>query len=304
MTYHLLVNDEAGSAEQDRIDAVVAAFRAADAATAVHETASPDEVDDVLQLLGPGDVLVVCGGDGSLHLAVERARAADLLEDLTFAVVPMGTGNDLARSLGTSEDVEEAVAGVLVGDARPLDLIVDDAGGVCVNALHAGIGVEAAERAQGMKERIGNAAYPLGAVIAGLAAEGRDVTVEVDGEPLRPGDEGDQVLLVAVLNGATFGGGAPVAPDARPDDGLLDVVVTTAVGPAARAAFAASLRSGTHLERDDVSWRQGREVRIAGERVGYNVDGELDTDGSTDRTFRILPGAWRMIRPAPGAEQG
>lgn len=297
MTYHLLVNDNAGSAEEERIEAVVAAFRGADVATAIHETASPEEVDDVLQLIGSGDVLVVCGGDGSLHLAVQRARAAGLLDDLTFAVIPMGTGNDLARLLGTSEDVDEAVAGVLAGEPRTLDLIIDGNDDVCVNALHAGIGVEAAERAQGMKGSIGNAAYAVGAVVAGLAAEGRDVTVELDGEVLHTADPDAQILLAAVLNGATFGGGTPVAPDARPDDGLLDVVMTTAVGPAARAAFGAALRSGTHLEREDVVWRQGREVRISGERVGYNVDGELDVDGSADRTFRIVPGAWRIVQP-------
>ncbi|MBW3619845.1 MAG: diacylglycerol kinase [Actinobacteria bacterium] len=298
----MLVNDNAGTAEQDRVDAVVAAFRDADVATAVHETASTDEVDDVVRLVGDDDVLVVCGGDGSLHLAVERARAADRLADLTFAVVPMGTGNDLARFIGTSDDVDEAVAGVLAGEARALDLIVDDRGTACVNALHAGIGVEAAERAQGMKDRVGNAAYAIGAVIAGLAAEGRTLTVELDGARLTTEDPEAQILLVAVLNGATFGGGTPVAPAARPDDGLLDVVVTTAVRPAARAAFAAALRSGTHLDRGDVVWRQGREVRIAGERVGYNVDGELDPDGSSDRTFHIEPGAWRLVHPpaAPG----
>lgn len=297
MTYHVLVNDNARSAEHDRIDAVVAAFRDADVPTAVHETATPDEVDDVLTLLRPDDILVVCGGDGSLHLSVERARAGGLLDEVTFAVVPMGTGNDLARFVGTSLEVEDAVAGVLAGEPRALDLIVDDAGGVCVNALHAGIGVEAAERAQGMKQRMGDAAYTLGAVIAGLAADGRDLTVEVDGEPVRTAEPDGQVLLVAVLNGATFGGGTPVAPDARADDGLLDVVLTTAVGPAARAAFAAALRSGTHLEREDVVWRQGREVRIAGEQVGYNVDGELDTEGSADRTFQVEPGAWRLVHP-------
>lgn len=302
MTYHLLVNDNAGSAEQERIATVVAAFDGAGVDSELHETATPDAVDAVLGAVGRDDVLVVCGGDGSLHLAVERARAGDRLDDITFAVIPMGTGNDLARLLGTSEDVDAAVAGVLAGEPRTLDLIVDGAGGVCVNSLHAGIGVEAAERAQSMKERMGDAAYALGAVIAGLAADGRDVTVELDGEVLHTAEPDAQILLVAVLNGATFGGGTPVAPDAQPDDGLLDVVLTTAVGPAARAAFAAALRSGTHLEREDVVWRQGREVRISGERVGYNVDGELDLDGSADRTFRIAPAAWRILQPPAAPE--
>jgi diacylglycerol kinase family enzyme len=297
VTYHLLVNDNAGSAEQERIDETVVAFRAVDVPHVVHETSTPYPVDDVLDQVGDDDVLVVAGGDGSLHLAVDRARAADRLGAIAFAVVPLGTGNDLARALGVPTDPADAVRAVLAGAPRPLDLIADGDGAVCVNSLHAGIGVEAAERAQGMKRQLGDAAYAVGAVVAGLAAEGHDVRVEVDGSPLRPGPEDEPILLVAVLNGPTFGGGTPVAPDARLDDGLLDVVVTTATGPAARAAFGASLRSGTHLRRDDVVTRQGREVRITGARIGYNVDGELDPEGSSDRTFRVLPGAWRVVAP-------
>lgn len=297
MTTHLLANANAGGAEQDRIDEAIATLRELDVAHTVHETATPDHVDAVIDLLEPGDLLVVGGGDGSLHVAVERARAADRLDDVTFAVLPLGTGNDLARALGTPADVAAAVRAVLAGEPRTLDLLEDDRGAVCVNALHAGIGVEAAQRADGMKQRMGDAAYVVGAILAGVAAQGHDVHVELDGEPLHPAAGDGPVLLVAVLNGPTFGGGTLVAPDARLDDGLLDVVATTATGPAARTAFAAALRAGNHLERDDVVWAQGREVRIHGDAVGYDVDGELDPDGASDRTFRVLPAAWRVMAP-------
>lgn len=301
---HLLVNDRAGSAEQDRIDEAVAALRELGERHEVHETSTPEHVDDVIDRLRDDDVLLVAGGDGSLHLAVARARAAGRLDRCTFGVVPMGTGNDLARTLGVPEDPAAAVRALVAGRTRTLDLLVDDAGGVCINALHAGIGVEAAERAEGMKDRIGDAAYPLGAVLAGVSAAGHDVRVVLDGEVLRPTEVDEPVLLVAVLNGPTFGGGTPAAPHARPDDGLLDVVVTTATGPAARTAFAAALRGGRHLERDDVVSGRGREVRITGDRIGYDVDGELDREGSTDRTYRVEPAAWRVLVPASDGDHG
>ncbi len=298
MAYHLVVNDAAGSAEEEAVAAAAEAFRTGGAEAVVHRTADPSDIDAVLDDVGPDDVVVVCGGDGSIHVAVTRARALGLLGEVTFAVVPLGTGNDLAGSLGMPEDPAEAAAAICAGTPRDLDLIVDESDGVCVNALHAGVGVDAAARAAALKERVGDLAYPLGALAAGVAAEGWELAVEVDGDPLRCGEGADPVLLVAVMNAATFGGGTRIAPDARPDDGLLDVVLTTATGAAARAAFAAALASGTHLDRDDVVWARGREVTIHGDRIGYNVDGELDDDGVDTRTLRVEPGAWTVIAPA------
>ncbi len=97
-----------------------------------------------------------------------------------------------------------------------------------------------------------------------------------------------------------------MCPDATPDDGRLDVVVVTAVGPIARAAFALSLNAGEHLERDDVHLAVGAEVRIratspdgngdgaAGLR--YVVDGELHEEPEPDRTWRVEHHAWTLLR--------
>lgn len=299
MTYHLVVNDDAGSTEEDAVSTAVAAFRDVGADVVVHHPAKPAELGRVIDVVSSGDVMVVCGGDGSLHVAVERARREDRLDDLRFAVIPLGTGNDLARTLGVPMDPAAAATAIHAGRVRRLDLLLDDRGEVCVNALHAGVGVDAAARADGWKDRLGAAAYPLGAVAAGLAADGWRVRVDVDGEELSPAD-GPPVLLVAVSNGPTVGGGTAIAPQARLDDGQLDVVVVAAAGPAARTAFAAALATGRHLDRNDVRWARGREVTISGEPIGYDVDGEVDTDGVTSRTVRVLPSAWSVVVPAEG----
>ena len=123
-----------------------------------------------------------------------------------------------------------------------------------------------------------------------LAAQA--LTMEVDGRPLDlPGDE---VLLVGVGNGSCIGGGTPLFPGARGDDGLLDVVVSCATGPAARAAFALALRKGTHLERDDVVAARGTTARISGDAMGLDADGEL-SDPVTDRTWTLTPSAWSLV---------
>lgn len=297
MTYHLVVNGAAANADHDAAAVAAETLRSGGVRAVVHTTDDEDALDDVIAAVDGDDVLVVCGGDGSVHVAVERTRACGRLSATSLAVIPMGTGNDLAGSLGIPADPQDAARAILAGRASPLDLITDDRDRLCVNGLHAGIGVEAADRAQGMKDRLGDGAYVLGALSAGMRAQDWDVEVLVDGRPLRPDATDDgRVLLVAVMNAPTVGGGTPIAPGAELDDGLLDVVVTTATGPAARAAFGVALTQGSHLDRDDVASGRGREVRIHGQPIPFNIDGELEEEGSSDRRFRIEPGAWHVVR--------
>jgi diacylglycerol kinase family enzyme len=171
---------------------------------------------------------------------------------------------------------------------------VDDAGGVVVNAVHLGVGAEAAEKASALKDRLGRAAYAVGSVAAGAGATGWHLKVVVDGAPV---DVEREVLMVAVANGRTIGGGAPLAPDASPDDGLVDVVVATSTGPLARLGFAVALRDGEHVERDDVLVVRGQSVTVTGDPFPVNADGELDGPVSA-RTWTVRPAAWSLLVPA------
>lgn len=295
MAYVLVVNAEAGSSDRDAVDRAAAVLAEHDHAQVV-ETSDVTDLDGIVRELESGDVLVACGGDGSIHAAVSRIRAVGRLDDIAVGVIPMGTGNDLAGCFGLSDDPEEAARVLLDAEPQAMDLLVADDDQICINALHAGVGVDAAARADALKESFGKVAYPLGAIAAGATADGWALTIEVDDEVVHSADD-DPVLLLAIMNATTFGGGTPVAPHARPDDGEVDVVISTATGPAARAAFGAALTRGTHLDRDDVTCTRGSRIRITGDRVGYNVDGELDEDGTTERSFHVEPGAWTLIAP-------
>ncbi len=287
----LLRNDEAGSEDAELVEAIAAGLASHGSAEVV-ATAGPEEIDAALEA-ADGRTVVVCGGDGSVQLAVERGRALGLLDDLTFAIVPLGTGNDLAGHLGVEQQGAQPVVDRL-RSSRPghLDLLVTDDDRVVVNAVHVGIGVDAAQRSSDLKDSLGALAYPLGALIAGVAAEGLEVEVRLDGERI---DLGQPVLMVIVANGSTIGGGTAVAPDAQADDGLLDVVVVHAVDPAARVAFAGAMLRGTHLKRDDVVGARGRSVAISGSELAHNRDGELEPATGSDRTYRVEPAAWRVL---------
>lgn len=108
--------------------------------------------------------------------------------------------------------------------------------------------------------------------------------------------DGEDLLLVGAGNGQSIGGGTPLFPEAALDDGLLEVLVARATGPLARVGFAARLRSGDHVDRTDVVTARARDVTIRGEPVPHCPDGEVSDPVGT-RTYRVLPGAVRVIRP-------
>ena len=288
----LLASSHAGSTEDDAIEAARAVLAEAGPVDVV-STGTPEELDRALDACGSRR-LVVAGGDGSLHLAVTRLRARGELAERPIALVPLGTGNDLARALDLPLDAADAARLVLTGRHQPMDLLVDDVGGVVVNAVHVGVGAEAAMSAGRLKPLIGLLAYPLGAVFAGMRSSGWNLRVEVDGQVLADGRA--RALMVGIGNGPGIGGGTQLLPHAVPDDGQLDVVVSFATGPLARMRYGAALKAGTHLETPHVRSARGRSVTIRGDLVGVNADGEVG-DEVTRRTWTVEPGAWSLLRP-------
>lgn len=304
MDHLLIINDAAGSTDEVAVTAATDVLRAVGDVTLV-ATGTVDELDAALadpRVVAGERRAVICGGDGSVHLAVSRLDALGRL-DVPLGLIPLGTGNDLARGLGLPfDDAAAAAARLRDGRPQPVDLLRSDDGQVCVNAVHAGVGADAAARSEALKDTLAAVAYPVGAVLAGIAATGTRAEVVVDGDVLVD----DQVLMVAVCNGTCFGGGACMAPGASPDDGRLDVVVSTAVGPLARAAFALAFARGEHLERDDVVAATGREVTIRVHRADDDpgdapsslrddVDGEVG-DPFVTRTWTVDPAAWHLVR--------
>lgn len=288
----MVTNPSAGTADDDAVAAALAVLRAS-ADVEERTSASPDELAGLLADAGER-VPVLVGGDGSLHLAVAALHAAGALSpDRPLGLLPRGTGNDMARTLGLPRDPAEAARVVLAGRPRPLDLLVDDAGGVVVNAVHLGVGAEAAARAEGLKDAMGMSAYTVGSAVAGLTSTGWRLTVEADGSVVH---DDEPALMVGIANGRTIGGGSELAPEAEPDDGLLDVVIASSVGPLARLGFGVALREGEHVSRDDVRTARARTVSVHGEPFPVNADGEV-SGPVPQRTWTVRPRAWSLLCP-------
>jgi diacylglycerol kinase family enzyme len=289
----LITNFAAGTADEERIESALAVLQAATDVEVAHTT-DPAELDGVLHRRG-GRQIVVAGGDGSLHAVMSALHRRQELVDVVVGLVPLGTGNDFARGAEIPLDPKEAAEIVVAGHLQPVDLIVDDLGGVVVNTVHVGAGAQASQDARRFKKVFGRFAYVLGAAKASVKPPFLRLQVEVDDHVVA--DFAHPILMVAIGNGSRVGGGARVTPEADPTDGRMDVMVSFSTSPWAKVGYALRFRRGTHHERSDVLYVRGRSVTLSGQSFYCSADGEL-YGPERHRTWHIEPGAFMM--PMPG----
>jgi diacylglycerol kinase (ATP) len=289
----LIANAEAGSADRERLDQALDVLRR-HADVEVATTGNPGELDGVLHRRG-GRRVVVAGGDGSLHAVIAALHRRNELADAVVGLLPLGTGNDFARGNDIPLDPPEAAELIVTGEVRPVDLIVDCVGEVVVNNVHVGVGAQASHKARSWKKTLGRLGYVVGAAQASVRPPFYRFRVEVDGEVVTDVDR--HVAQVAIGNGTTVGGGTDLTPHAHTGDGLLDVMVSLAVGPLSRFGYAFQLKLGRHPERDDVIYVRGKTVSVSGQAFWCSADGEL-SGPERNRTWRVEPGAFSMPLPA------
>ncbi len=244
------------------------------------------------------DALVAVGGDGMVHLGANVVAGTDL----PLGIVAAGSGNDIARAAGLPRhDVAASVRGIedgLEGGGRVIDAVRIGPPGYLTHEWFLGVlscGIDAAvnERANTLTWPRGTARYirALGTVLRSFRPYGYRITVD-DLVWESPG------TLVAIANGASFGGGMRIAPDALMDDGLLDVVIA---GPLSRAGVAAifpKIYPGRHLSHPACTVVRGRRVLVEPSPVGPQppaafADGERL--GPLPMLAEIAPGAVRLL---------
>jgi diacylglycerol kinase (ATP) len=259
-------------------------------------TESPEEASCLARDAAARGVerIVVAGGDGSVHGVVQELMEAETRP--TLGVLPLGTGNDLARSLGMPLDPEEAFE-ILAEEAavREIDVArceLDEERRWLVNVSAGGF-AGAVDRAldEETKKRWGPLAYLRAAleVLADLPVH--ELAVRIDGKRV----ERLRVVGVMVANGRTAGGGVRVAPDADLEDGRLDVTLVEAGSAFELAPVGAALQAGTALSQPKVHHHVGARVELTAEPpIPTNVDGELLGDVA-HASFEVVPGALRVV---------
>ena len=239
--------------------------------------------------------LVIVGGDGMVHLGVNAVAGTPT----ALGVVPAGTGNDVARELGLPAEVGTAVRAIAAalsdGRVRHVDAVRcagREGSRWFAGVLAAGFDAVVNERANGWADGWGwprgSARYTLAVLRELPSFRQRDYVLELDGVRVQT-----SAMIVAVANVPAYGGGMRIAPAARPDDGLLDVVVAGPIGRAEFVRVFPRVFSGRHVEHPRVHVHRAARVRVEAEGIVGYADGERV--GSLPLTCEVVPGALRLL---------
>jgi diacylglycerol kinase (ATP) len=232
------------------------------------------------------EALVVCGGDGMVHVAVQALAGTDT----ALGVIPAGTGNDLARYLGIPRRDPGAAADVVVGSRRRRIDLARTGTTHFVTVMAAGFDAKVNERSNRMRWPSGQSRYNLATLAELRVFEPIEYTLELDGEVRRL-----QAMLVAVGNGPSYGGGLRITHGAAFDDGWLDVVVIKPIGKLELVRIFPQLYYGGQVHHRQYEHHRVRRVAVAAAGVVAYADGERI--GALPLTVEVVPGSLTVLTP-------
>lgn len=219
--------------------------------------------------------VVVAGGDGTASEVVTGMLASGAPPP-TLGLLPLGTGSDFVRALGSRVGLDRALAAIDSGSRRRVDVgrVLGREGGeprCFLNVASLGLSGSAIAAVERFPSR-GAFAYAAAAVSSIARWRGVRVRISVDGRVVHDGP----LALAAIANGRYFGGGMLVAPEAEPDDELFDVVIVATSSRARLLTSFPRIYRGAHVGLPGVRVERGRIVEVtASDRVELEADGEL-----------------------------
>ncbi len=294
----LIANRKSGQSEQHQIQSCIEKLRSRGITVDAHLTDQPAAIPELIRKCRDRcDLIVLGGGDGTINTA-----APALLETgLPFAVLPLGTANDLARTLGIPDDPMDACDVILDGRVHAIDLGRVN-GHLFFNVAHIGLGEKVSRQLHdGEKKRWGVLSYVRSLVRVIRSYRPFRAAIICDGRKIRL-----RAIQITVGNGRFYGGGVPVTAEARIDDQQLDLYSIRPL-PLWKLVFLAPLvRFGHHTKLDYVPAYSGQRIEIRTSRpLRIDTDGEITS--STPAVFEVLPQALQAIvsrdyfaHPPPG----
>jgi diacylglycerol kinase (ATP) len=233
--------------------------------------------------------VLVAGGDGTVCEAAEGLAAVDSCE---LAVLPLGTGNDAARTLGIPTDLTLAAQVAAGGVARTVDLIrVGDR--MVLNAIGIGLTADINDRAAKIKVVRGIAVYLGTAAVSLFKFRAPTVRVVADGRVIN-----STMTILAIHNGPTTGGGFALTPNAVPDDGLLDATLVPDVPASGRLKRLIGALKGTVHTMDGSIALQAKVLELHhDEPLAVHFDGNAGVLEGPVTRFEVVPRALKVVVP-------
>ena len=282
-----IFNSRSGSAEQD-LQRALEVFRVGQLDVVTFSPDDPAEIDEILRKEAPeADFVVLGGGDGTFSSSAKALLDAGK----PLGILPLGTANDFARSLGIPQDLEQAAAIIVEGHKRDVDVgLIDER--PFLNVATIGFSAEVARHHEGeRKQRLGVFNYPLSWYDAYRSHRPFRATLVLDGVTRRC-----RCSQLAVGSGRHYGAGLTIAEDARIDDGLLRVYYVEPLGIVGWLRLLPALRLGRLGKRREAALFTAKSVQVSTSRPkSINIDGELA--GRTPAEFHIAPQVLSVFVP-------
>lgn len=291
----VIVNPAAGGGRAARAESKIARLFANHGRFAefVHSLSGEDAQEQARCAAGRGfQYVAALGGDGIFHHVVNGLIGTDCVA----AFFPAGNGNDIAEGLGIPDDPVQAAELFLKTAARPVDVVrvrfEDGRATYFVGAGGMGLDAEAALQANTRFRRWpGVSRYLAGAFWTFRRESSFYLRADIDGV-----EWSGKAILAAVANSPCYGSGIRIAPDAKMDDGLLNVALVEVVGWLRLLHGLAILVTNRELKFEEVKRFTARRIRLQAERsVKVHGDGELL--GESPAEFEVLAGALRVKAP-------
>ncbi len=290
----ILINPASGKGRSAKNAPVaVARLRERGMQVAVLEAASAEgSLQLARQAVADGvDALIACGGDGTVHCVLQAVAGTDTI----LGIIPVGTGDDIARGLQIPRDDPRKAADVIADRrTRTIDYaLIDAADGTqraFVAVMSAGFDSEVTERANTMRWPTGQSRYLL-ATIAELGVY-KPVTFRITVDEQAEIQEG---MMLAIGNGSSYGGGMYVCPNAVLDDGQLDVTFLTKTSKLTFLKIFPSVFKGTHIHSPSVRTMRGARIRVEAQGQTAYADGERV--GPLPVDVRVVPQGLRVFSP-------
>ena len=237
------------------------------------------------------DLIVAAGGDGTLNAVINGL--GERISDVSVGLVPLGTGNDFARSLNLPKDIDTSIELIERRQTRQIDAVrvTSDCTRYFVNVSGGGFsGIVDEKLTPEMKTTWGPLAYLRG------AAEALPELCAYRTEMLL--NDSEQIAMnlynVIVANGRYVAGGIPIAPEAVIDDGLLDIILIPERPAAHIALLMGQILLGEHLTNEALVFRRAAKLAVNSHPgMWFNVDGELV--GNEPAVFEVMPRALRFV---------
>ncbi|HPP73716.1 MAG TPA: YegS/Rv2252/BmrU family lipid kinase [Armatimonadota bacterium] len=285
----LLFNPNAGGARKLGITAKTLLWKLGKKAINVELPHCGTEEEMIQAAAGASGRVIAAGGDGTVHALLQNAGQCGVIQ---LAIIPLGTANHLANALGIPSDVDSAIDIIAEGYSKDIDLGKVN-GNVFSQAAGAGLHARAFHIYGERKDK--NRMDAATAVISTYTEwKPQLMRVVIDGESYL-----EEVTQVTAANTPMYGGRFMIAPDAKVDDGLLDVVIVGSLNKIEIMQYGMAAMSGTLSQLPKTYTTKAKRIEIAAVREKEEIEVHADAQpvGYTPKTIQVLPRCLNIVVP-------